>query len=341
MASMTLLINVEGKKDNDNGGMVEIDVETPCHLCEGGLLNLKWPDTYVNQNGTTCAQHLVNIYPFEPRAPKCIWEIIKFRQRCCTAPVEPDPIEQLPDYDPLDYEGNGDDDLTCNICWSGIFPTHPAMVIAMLDIGNGGAASCEDFFYIGQDGLIPKHLCETIQFFAYEPCGCDVPPPTTSNNNNPTGTQVNADDGRVVNEEEEEDTVDTSSPTSMPSNAPSVTPSTTPSTSPSSDSPSMIPSSSPSSGSPSELPSNSPSDRPSSKPSSTPSESPSEQPSNKPITTTTPTAEDEDNQSSLPQRREPYSDGKDSLSIAGRNGRGGSGGWRSFRRKKRHLLKGQ
>lgn len=59
------------------------------------------------------------------------------------------------------------------------------MVINMLYIGSG---SCVQFYEIGQDGLIEPHMCDPIQFFAYEPCGCgefntniqQAPPPGRS-----------------------------------------------------------------------------------------------------------------------------------------------------------------
>ncbi|CAB9503751.1 expressed unknown protein [Seminavis robusta] len=81
--------------------------------------------------------------------------------------MEPPEIIQFPTDPPEVGTGNN----VCNICWNGKFPGDTAMVIAMLDIGVG-AAPCDYFYKIGQDGLIPKHLCDPLQHFAYVPCGC-------------------------------------------------------------------------------------------------------------------------------------------------------------------------
>jgi hypothetical protein len=43
------------------------------------------------------------------------------------------------------------------------------MVINFLYIGVG---SCTQYFDNGMNGGIPRHLCDPVQFFANEPCGC-------------------------------------------------------------------------------------------------------------------------------------------------------------------------
>lgn len=165
---------VEGKKDEDNN--VEPDdptVDEPrCDLCENGSMGLLWPDTFVNARGSTCAQRLLDIYvKYEPDSTQCKWEIIQFRNRCCTGDTEPLEIVQAPTESPGAYQGSGGEN-TCELCHNGRFPAETAMVVHMLDI-DIGAAPCDDYYKIGQDGLIPRHLCETIQYFAYEPCGCE------------------------------------------------------------------------------------------------------------------------------------------------------------------------
>ena len=47
------------------------------------------------------------------------------------------------------------------------------MVINMLDL-PGAPNTCPAFYESGRRGEIPNHLCQTLQFFAFEPCGCAI-----------------------------------------------------------------------------------------------------------------------------------------------------------------------
>ena len=58
----------------------------------------------------------------------------------------------------------------CHLCPTGIYPRYPNHVIHMLYLGRG---TCKQFYYAGLRGKIRNHLCNTLQFYAYEPCGCD------------------------------------------------------------------------------------------------------------------------------------------------------------------------
>ena len=59
----------------------------------------------------------------------------------------------------------------CPICYDETYPSNPSMVINILGIG---ADSCRMYYDYGRRGLIRTELCDTLQSFAYEPCGCGV-----------------------------------------------------------------------------------------------------------------------------------------------------------------------
>lgn len=56
----------------------------------------------------------------------------------------------------------------CDIC-KGLTVTKPAMVVNMLYYG---VASCRSLYKQGLGGLIPAHMCDAFQHYAFEPCGC-------------------------------------------------------------------------------------------------------------------------------------------------------------------------
>ena len=65
----------------------------------------------------------------------------------------------------------------CDLCYNGNYPGTTSMVINMLGIGVG---SCKQYYAYGLQGNIPNHLCSALQYFAFEPCGCNIvkPAPT-------------------------------------------------------------------------------------------------------------------------------------------------------------------
>lgn len=58
----------------------------------------------------------------------------------------------------------------CDVC-KGLNVTKPYMVINMLYLG---VISCKNLYKAGMNGQIPRHLCDPLQYFAFEPCGCSV-----------------------------------------------------------------------------------------------------------------------------------------------------------------------
>lgn len=59
--------------------------------------------------------------------------------------------------------------------------------------------TCTFFYYFGLQGHIPKELCDTLQFFAFEPCGCA---------DDPAGAPPADDSGNSGNERRERKPVD-------------------------------------------------------------------------------------------------------------------------------------
>lgn len=331
---------VDGKKDENN--KVETDApnidEPRCDLCENGSLGLKWPDTFINSQGTTCVERLLDIYvKYKPESTQCKWQIIQHRNRCCTGDIEPPDIVQAPTESPGAYQGSGGDNI-CELCHNGRFPAETSMVINMLDI-DIGAAPCDDYYKIGQDGLIPPHLCEPIQYFAYEPCGCEY------------GIEV---DNSQADERVEDDTESptaspsTGHPTSLPTKSLTMSPTDTPSASPNTAAPSTV---IPTTPLPTKSLTMSSTDTPTASPNTivpstinpTKSVSTDAPTTNTATTTSIPTDETEivsPTFSGAPtiefrQARVPLDEGKDSIAKLGSDNRGGAGGQRRRRLKGR------
>lgn len=230
-----------------------------CELCDFGL---KWPLQKIDAYGRTCVEQALEIYnKLDPTSLECQWEQLRYSTSCCTGDVEPPQIEQLPTLPPVvhGYGGSGGEGV-CELCWDGKFPGDSSMVIAMLDIGVG-AAPCDDFYYIGQEGLIPPHLCQALQYFAYEPCGCAH------------GMDVASAAGSTTPSPTAEPTVEpTMSPSTEP---PTEQPTSAPSTELSTPTPSSSPTGSPT-GSPSKIPTGSPTDSPTGSPTDSPTDPPTD-----------------------------------------------------------------
>ena len=143
--------------------------DATCLLCgEGGVAALKWPNAYVDAYGTTCAGVMTNI----ALSTNCNKELSKYRTKCCTGSSPPAAIAQKAKAAPPSYDVDGPY-RACNICYNGNFPGDTSMVINMLDL-PGAPNSCTNFYESGRRGYVPNHLCNALQFFAFEPCGCAI-----------------------------------------------------------------------------------------------------------------------------------------------------------------------
>ena len=127
---------------------------------------LRRPHYVVDPIGTQCAEVAGHI----AKSPHCEGDALRYRAACCGA-AEPDPIPQMPTKAPGSNIQNNGPYKTCSICRNGNYPSK----ISVINILYSGldAGSCTQYFEAGLLGLIPTQLCDTLQFFAFEPCGCD------------------------------------------------------------------------------------------------------------------------------------------------------------------------
>lgn len=151
-----------------------------CLLCPKGV---QQPFRRVGAAGTTCIQQSLNMASkLKSKSPACNSLKTEYNDICCgdgehdnNKATSPPPIVSSFYDRPVGVHE------TCDICHTGDFPGNSAMVIAMLNLGTG---SCAQFYRAGNARQIPTRLCETLQYFAYEPCGCgefnhNLDPPST------------------------------------------------------------------------------------------------------------------------------------------------------------------
>lgn len=139
-----------------------------CMLCVKGVEGIKWHFHKVDPTGTTCIQKAITMASdYVPASRGCQAQIAAYREMCC-GDSKPDEVVQIP-TGPPSYSGPTGDYSKCDICYNGDYPGNTAMVITMLYIGTG---SCKQFYDAGQAGLIQDYMCQSLQYFAYEPCGC-------------------------------------------------------------------------------------------------------------------------------------------------------------------------
>ena len=139
-----------------------------CLVCEGGVSGIRWPHAVLKPDGTTCVDIALELATnFLPGSYECEAEIAKYREPCCgdEEPADVEFVETLPPA----YNGPMGDYPVCDICRDGDYPGVTSMVISVLYMGSG---SCKQFWEYGQRGLIKTYMCDAIQYFAYEPCGC-------------------------------------------------------------------------------------------------------------------------------------------------------------------------
>ena len=143
-----------------------------CLLCQDGLSSLHFPNAVIKSDGTTCTGMALSMATnFGKYSDSCNQHIQAWRQICCgdEEPVDVEITEVLdryPDIDSIETIGPYN---KCDLCRDGDYPSSESMVIHMLYVGAG---TCPQYWKAGQQGLIPNHLCDPLQYFAYEPCGC-------------------------------------------------------------------------------------------------------------------------------------------------------------------------
>jgi hypothetical protein len=111
---------------------------------------------------------MIELFNLDSRDPKCIEWYDKSHARCCKPQLMP-AIPQDPPPPPPQFVNDGPY-KKCDICHGGGYPSVRSMVINMLYLGVG---TCPQYYEWGQRGWIQDRLCQPLQYFAREPCGCN------------------------------------------------------------------------------------------------------------------------------------------------------------------------
>ena len=146
--------------------LTKADSEDLCMLCEHGIQEILWPITIIESDGTTCSTKALDMaVNMKPNTEQCNKEIDEWRSECCGR-TPPKAVDL--DLAPAGIVRKLGPNNRCGVCHNGDKPSRNN-VLSVLYIGAG---SCKQFEMAGQQGLIPDYLCDPIQFFSYEPCGC-------------------------------------------------------------------------------------------------------------------------------------------------------------------------
>ena len=142
-----------------------------CHICgQSGNNAMKYPNTLVGLSGKTCTEALFETLKITDDS-KCKIQQQKWSTCCNGKPpgssTKPPTIEEAPN---VIWTGPN---KRCDVCRGGMYPNRVSMVLNFLYIGLG---SCKQYYIKGREGKIPDHLCSVVQYYAWDPCGCEVKP---------------------------------------------------------------------------------------------------------------------------------------------------------------------
>lgn len=160
--------------------------QVPCPMCANGA-NMTWPLAVLNPSGITCAEMATQMAV--STGSICEQKKYFWRETCC-GPNRPREILVSPTPAPAVAgagAGSGPDPI-CDVCIGGGFPGNPAMVIDMLYLN---VSDCVQYYEAGRQGMLPGYLCQALQFFANEPCGCSLDNGDGSGNAPPSGGVTN------------------------------------------------------------------------------------------------------------------------------------------------------
>jgi hypothetical protein len=127
---------------------------TKCHICGKEGNN-------VLQQSQYCILKAIEVFQWTGNCPKS-QERFEF---CCRNVAQQPSVH--PTVSPIKWVGPHQ---ACDLCHNSNKPSANSMVINMLYLGVG---TCTQYYKYGREGRIPKHLCAPLQYFAFEPCGCD------------------------------------------------------------------------------------------------------------------------------------------------------------------------
>jgi hypothetical protein len=149
-------------------------IDELCCLCDECYFPASGRDNLnVDQFGTTCYEQLLSMADTENSSTngsgECTKQIALHRNRCCNSAYTPIDIAIAPTPAPVINLPFGSEPF-CNLCTDGRFPGKPKTVTAVLYIP--GNPKCELLYYMGQRGLIEDRLCNPMQDYLEEACGC-------------------------------------------------------------------------------------------------------------------------------------------------------------------------
>lgn len=135
-------------------------------LCKS-VDDLKYPTSFVDAKGKTCSVLMIDLYPLDINNNICKQMKILHYERCCGSGAP-----QIPQLEPVQVVSTLQKGPYphCPLCGpTDEYPYNTAMVINLLYVGVG---SCAQYWEYGESGWIQEHLCQALQYFAHEPCGC-------------------------------------------------------------------------------------------------------------------------------------------------------------------------
>ena len=144
-----------------------------CCLCDECNVPLRG-EALVDVTGKTCYEvemEMVDPLNFRPNTRQCRALQKKHRQRCCDPDYDPVPVIRAPTPTPEASDGHPKgSEPRCDLCVGGAFPGTPHTITAVLYVK--GHPTCEDLYHMGRDGQLPDRICNPLQDWAVEPCGC-------------------------------------------------------------------------------------------------------------------------------------------------------------------------
>lgn len=145
-----------------------------CHICghRGNNALVHPKETCLQHGHRNCKQIAMDIMRQDVNSSDCAKFQYKYRL-CCNNIIDLNCVEKSsfvtvdpPNPSDISYVGPY---KQCNICGPGGFWTKNSHVLNMLYIGPG---TCETYYIHGLKGGIPNHLCDPLQFFVRDTCGC-------------------------------------------------------------------------------------------------------------------------------------------------------------------------
>jgi hypothetical protein len=142
----------------------------PCCLCGVCQPAQGRGDVFVDSKGTTCTDKFLEVAEFQVAGTSsCQVQTSMYYGRCCDLSKSVTQIQQDAPGDPCEKYPRSNNP-TCTLCHDGAYPKKPSTGTAIL--GMQGNPSCADLYCIGLRGGITDQMCNPLQDYMDEPCGC-------------------------------------------------------------------------------------------------------------------------------------------------------------------------